>query len=158
MSEGISVLTHMLKIIGLITRLGQLDFAMDDKLSQNLILQSFSKFFSQFVINYYMNKLNTSLPELLNILKTNKNHFKSEKVPILLVDKISKKKTGHKGSNKKKKMNPKANISNKKVKSVSVKDTYFYYKKNGYWNRNCKHYLASLKQKEANIAKNLYKI
>ena len=60
-----------------------------------------------------MNKLNISLPELLNILKIAESHFKGEKTPVLLVDKISKKK-GKKSS--KKKMNPKTSISKKKIK------------------------------------------
>ena len=114
MSEGTSIQTHVLKMIDLITRLGQLDFAMDGELSQDLIQQSLSEFFSQFVINYHMNKLNISLPELLNMLKITESHFKSEKTPVLLVDKISKKKTGKKSSNKNKKMNPKASISKKR--------------------------------------------
>ena len=49
-----------------------------------------------------MYKLNTSLPELLNILKIVESHFKSEKAHVLLIDKISKKKIGNNGSNKKK--------------------------------------------------------
>ena len=62
--------THILKMIDLITRLGQLGFAMDGELSQDLILQSLPDSFSQFVINYHMNKLNISLSKLLNMLKT----------------------------------------------------------------------------------------
>ena len=99
MTEGTSVQTHVLKMIDLITHLGQLDFAMDGKLSQDLILQSLSDFFSQFVINYHMNKLNISLPKLLNILKTTESYFKGEKAPVLFVDKINKKK-GKKSSKK----------------------------------------------------------
>ena len=67
-----------------------------------------------------MNKLNISLPKLLNMLKIEESHFKDEKTPVLLVDKINKKK-GKKSS--KKKLNPKANISKKKVKKIFVKDT-----------------------------------
>ena len=52
-----------------------------------------------------MNKLNISLLELLNMLKATESYFKGEKAPVLLVNKISKKK-GKKGS--KKKLNPKA--------------------------------------------------
>ena len=52
-------------VINLITRLGQLNFMMDGELNQDLILQSLSESFSQFIMNYHMNKLNTSLPELL---------------------------------------------------------------------------------------------
>ena len=67
-----------------------------------------------------MNKWNTSLPELLNMLKTVESHFKDEKASVLPVDKISKKKY-KKGL--KKKMNPKASISKKKTKKISAKDT-----------------------------------
>ena len=95
---------YVLKMIDLITHLGQLGFALDGELSQNLILQSLSDSFSQFVINYYMNKLNISLPELLNMLKIVKSHFKGEKAQVLHVDKISKKKAK---KHSKKKMNPK---------------------------------------------------
>ena len=86
-------------------------------------MQSLPDFFSQFVINYHMNKLNISLPKLLNMLKIAKSHFKGEKAQILHVNKISKKKT-KKGS--KKKMNPKASISKKKVKKVSTKGTCYH--------------------------------
>ena len=91
---------HVLKMIDLITRLGQLGFTMDGELSQDLILQSLSDFFSQFVVNFHISKLNISLPKQLNILKIAESHFKDEKALVLLVDKISKKK-GKKGSKKK---------------------------------------------------------
>ena len=92
-----------------------------------------------------MNKLNSSLPELLNMLKTTESHFKGDKARILHVDNTSKKK-GKKGS--KKKLNPKASISKKKVKKVSAKGTCYQCGKEGYWKRNCKDYLASLKYKQ----------
>ena len=94
MTEGSSVQEHILKVIDLLTRLDQLGFVMDEELSQNLIMQSLSESFAQFVMNYHMNKLNTSLPELLNILKTTESHIKKEKAPLLLVGKTSKKKSG----------------------------------------------------------------
>ena len=65
-----------------------------------MILQSLLNFFSQFVINYYMNKLNTTLSELLNMLKIAESHFNSEKAPLLLVEK-KKMKVGRKGSKRK---------------------------------------------------------
>ena len=102
---------------------------MDGELSQNLILQSLPNFFSQFVINYHMNKLNISLPELLNMLKIAESHFKGEKAQVLHVDKISKKKV-KKGS--KKMLNPKANIPKKKAKKVSVKGTCHHCGKEGH--------------------------
>ena len=142
---------HVLKMIDLITHLGQQDFAIDGELSQNLILQSLSDSFSQFVINYHMNKLNISLPELLNLLKTAERYFKGEKTEVLHVDKISKKKAKN-GS--KKKLNPKAGISKKKVKKVSVKGTCYHCGKEDHWKRNCKEYLAIMKP--VNVAKGLY--
>ena len=100
-----------------------------------------------------MNKLNISLPKLLNILKIVESYFKREKTPVLLVDKINKKK-GKKDS--KKKLNPKAGISKKKVKKISTKGTCYHYGKDGHWKENCKEYLVTVKQ--ANVAKGLYMI
>ena len=114
---------------------------MDGELSQDLILQFLPDSFSQFVINYHINKLNISLPKLLNMLKIAKSHFKGEKAPVLHVDKISKKKAKN-GS--KKKLNPKASISKKKAKKVSAIDTCYQCGKEGYWKRNCKEYLATV--------------
>ena len=71
---------------------------MDGELSQDLILQSLPESFAQFVVNYHMNKLNTSLPELLNMLKIAESHIKKEKAPLLLVGKTSKKKSGDRKS------------------------------------------------------------
>ena len=153
MTEGTSVRTYVLKMIDLITCLGQLGFAMDGELSQNLILQSLPDSFSQFVINYHMNKLNTSLSKLLNMLKTVESHFKGEKTLVLLVDKINKKKD-KKGS--KKKMNPKDGISNKRMKKVSIEGTCYHYGKESHWKKNCKEYLAIVKL--TIIAKSLYMI
>ena len=100
-----------------------------------------------------MNKLNISLPELLNMLKIVESHFKGEKAPILLVDKIGKKKAK---KSFKKKMNPKAGISKKKAKKVYTKGTCYNYGKEDHWKRNCKEYLATVKL--INIAKGLYMI
>ena len=101
MTEGTSVQNHVLMVIDLITRLGQLGFVMDGELNQDLILQSLPDSFSQFVLNYHMNKLDIFLPELLNILKIVENHIKGEKGSLLMVDKN---KYGRKGSRKVKKL------------------------------------------------------
>ena len=68
-----------------------------------------------------MNKLNTSPPELLNMLKIVESYFKGEKAPVLPVDKINKKK-GKKGY--KKKMNPKTGISKKKKSKEGLRYRY----------------------------------
>ena len=76
-----------------------------------------------------MNKLNTSLPELLNMLKTTESYFKSEKALVLLIDKINKKKDK---KSFKKKLNPNAGISKKKTKKVSAKDTGYHCGRKGH--------------------------
>ena len=156
MTEGSSVQNHVLMVIDLITRLGQLGFVMDGELSQDLILQSLPELFSQFVVNY-MNKLNSSLPELLNMLKTAESHIKKDKAPLLLVDGISKKKAAKKGS--KRRLNPKGGINKrKKGKKTSGQSTCFHCGKAGHWKRNYKVYLATVKTDANNAPKGMYKI
>ncbi|XP_074367021.1 uncharacterized protein LOC141707638 isoform X1 [Apium graveolens] len=83
MSEGSSVNDHVLKMINLIERLGQLGFAMDGEVSLDLVLQSLPSSFSQFVVNFHMNKLDVSLPELHNMLKTAESNFPPKKSYVL---------------------------------------------------------------------------
>ena len=154
MIEGTSIQNHILMVINLITRLSQLGFVMDGELSQDLILQSLSELFSQFIVNYHMNKLNSSLPELLNMLKTIESYIKKDKAPLLLVEGISKKKAGKKGS--KRRLNPKSDINKKKRrKKVFGQMTYFHCSKAGHWKRNCKAYLAIMKSGANNAPKDV---
>ena len=55
----------------------------------DLILQSLTSSFAQFVMNYNMNKLNYTLPELLNILVSNEETLKGSKGTILAVEQAS---------------------------------------------------------------------
>ena len=59
-----------------------------------------------------MNKLNSFLLELLNMLKIVESHIKKDKAPLLLMDGISKKKADKKGSVRR--LNPKDSINKKK--------------------------------------------
>ena len=68
MIEGFSVNTHILKIIGYIKKLNQLGFVMDHKLTVDLVLQLLPQNFSQFIMNYQINKLDSTLPKLFNML------------------------------------------------------------------------------------------
>ena len=104
-----------------------------------------------------MNKLNTSLPELLNMLKTAESHTKKEKAPLLLVDRINKKKSGKKGFSRK--LNPKGGINkNKKGKKAAKQSTCFFCGKAGHWKRNCKAYLANVKPGASDAPKGMYEI
>ena len=105
-----------------------------------------------------MNKLNTIVPKLLNMLQIAESHFKSDKANLLLVDK-KKKMAKDKGSKKNKKLNPKdSNFKRKKVKKVFKDGTYFHGNKQGHWKKDCKSYLASVKLDADGASKGLYMI
>ena len=94
-----------------------------------------------------MNKLDNTLPEMLNMLKTAKEAFKKKKGQVLLVQsfRITKKK-----DNKNKGVVFKANKLIGGIKKD--KGTCHHCGKEGYWRRNCKEYLATVKAKKLNEA------
>jgi len=146
MSEGSSVNDHVLKMINLIERLGQLGFAMDGELSQDLVLQSLPSSFSQFVVNFHMNKLDVSLPELHNMLKTAESNFPPKKSSVLLIGEGSNPKKRKRNPSKKKKVGEKTPVP-PKAEDPKSKVVCFHCNKVGHWKRNCKVYLAELKKK-----------
>ena len=79
MSEGSPVGPHVLEMINLIKKLARLGFLMDHELSVDLVLQSLPPSFSQFILNYNMNKLKASLSKLLNMLRSAEPNLKKEK-------------------------------------------------------------------------------
>ena len=70
MKEGTSVAQHAQKMYDYIERLQKLGYVMDNELYIDLILHSLSSTFSHFVINFNMHKMEVTLPELCNMLKT----------------------------------------------------------------------------------------
>ncbi|XP_070667875.1 uncharacterized protein [Malus domestica] len=84
MVKGASVHQHVPKMIGLIEQLENLSTLLDGELAQDFILASLSDTFSQFVMNYKMNKMDSTLSELLNILVTAEKTMKKENVWGLL--------------------------------------------------------------------------
>ena len=100
MFEGSPVRPHMLKIIRFITQLEQLGWTMDHDLSIDLVLTSLLKSYSQFVLNFNMNKIETTLSGLLNMLTKTEMTIVKEKYLIHLV-------SSKKGSFKKKKVTKK---------------------------------------------------
>ena len=69
MVEGSSAVQHGLKMNGYIEQLANLGVLMDHELSIDLILQSLPDSYASFVLNYQMNKISTTIPELINMLK-----------------------------------------------------------------------------------------
>ncbi|KAL8104443.1 hypothetical protein AgCh_028601 [Apium graveolens] len=147
MSDGSSVNDHVLKMINLIERLGQLGFSMDEELSQDLVFQSLPSSFSQFVVNFHIKKLDVSLPELHNMLKITESNFPPKKSFVLLIGEDSNPKNRKKNPSKKKKVNEKKPIP-PKAEDPKSKAVCFHCNKVGHWKRNCKVYLVELKKKK----------
>ena len=99
MQEGTSPIQYALKMQGYIVRLDQLGFGMDNELSIDLILDGLPDSFAQFVLNYRMNDKETTIPELINLLKTIELTLMKEGKTVMLVNSSSSKK----GSKNKKK-------------------------------------------------------
>ena len=129
---------------GYIVRLGQLGFGMDNKLSIDLILVGLPYNFSQFVLNYRMNDKETSIPEMLNLLKTVEPTLMKEGKTVMLVNSSSSKKGS---KNKKKKITKQmGGAAKKKVKETSSKGICVHCGKEGHWKINCKAYMESKKK------------
>ena len=150
MEVGSSVATHVLKMIGLIEKLEKLGFMLHHQLSVDLILQSLPPSFSNFVMNFNLTQVETStLPELLNMLKTAEDSIKKEKGYVLMVEPSKKRKFK---SGPKKTIKKAFKPTDKIKKEKKPKGTCFHCGKDGHWKRNCKAYLESLKEKKLNEA------
>ena len=65
--------------------LERLGFPLGKELANDLILQSFPDRFSQFILNFNMNDMNKSLPELLAMLRTAEQNLKSKGKSIMMI-------------------------------------------------------------------------
>ncbi|KAJ8763397.1 hypothetical protein K2173_002280 [Erythroxylum novogranatense] len=156
MAPGSSVELHVLQMIGYIEKLGQLGYDLHLESSIDLVLQSLTPSFSQFIINFHMNIEEVSLVELLNMLKAAERCLKKESSSAFIVGSSSSKNKG-KTLKKKKKKNKNQKISAEVekpedgVKKKNVKGTCFHCDEAGHWKRNCKAYLASLEEKKLSV-------
>ena len=75
---------------------------MDNELSIGLILAGLLNSFAQFMLNYKMNDKETSIPELINLLKTVEPTLKKEGKTVMLVDSSNSKNSSK--NNKKRKI------------------------------------------------------
>ena len=116
-------------------------------MSQDLVLQLILSSFSQFVVNFHMNKLDVSLPELHNMLKTAESNFPPKKSSVLLIGEGSNPKKRKRNPSKKKKVGEKTPVP-PKAEDPKSKVVCFHCNKVGHWKSNCKVYLAELKKKK----------
>ena len=85
MAEGSPVGAHVLKMIGYIENLERLGFSLGQELVTDLILQSLLESYSQFIMNYNMNEMEKTLPELLSTLKTTELNLKKLKPSSIMM-------------------------------------------------------------------------
>ena len=165
MAEGTSVGPHVLKMIGYIENLEKMGFPFPLELAIDLILQSLPESYSQFVMNYNMNEIDKTLPQLLSMLRTAEANIKKAKPNAVLMvqkDKGKGKAQGKaKGKNKKgQKPKPYAKpIDALKPKGgVPKEGDCFHCGKTGHWKRNCALYLEELKKGSQTSASGIYVI
>jgi hypothetical protein len=84
--EGALVGPHVLKMIKYVENFERLGFPLRKELATNLILQSLPDRFSQFVLNFNMNDIDKTLPELLAMLRTAEQNLKSKGKSILMIE------------------------------------------------------------------------
>ncbi|CAL9076301.1 unnamed protein product [Musa textilis] len=89
-TERTPVQNHVLKMIEWIEKFTGLRMVLEDNLCVDIVLQSLSDSFSQFIMNFNMNKLEVTLPELLNMLREAESTIKKEK-PVLYTGETRKK-------------------------------------------------------------------
>ncbi|KAK8662833.1 hypothetical protein V6N13_024720 [Hibiscus sabdariffa] len=150
MSEGSPVGAHVIKMMGYIQTLEKLGFALNDELTVDVVLQSLPDSFNQFVLNFNMNEINKTLPQLLGMLRTvESNMKKGGSKSILMVREAKgkgKKVTKSKGTGKTK---PKGKEALKPKGGVSKDGKCFHCGKPGHWKRNCPVYLEEVKKAKA---------
>ncbi|KAK8612697.1 hypothetical protein V6N13_092808 [Hibiscus sabdariffa] len=98
MSEGSPVGAHVIKMMGYIQTLEKLGFPLKDELATDVILQSLPDSFKPFVLNFKMNEINKTLPQLLGMLRTAKSDLKKNGFKSILIVREAKRKGNKKES------------------------------------------------------------
>ena len=149
MEENSSVSEHILKMSGLHNRLSQLDINLPDEAVIDRILQSLPPSYKSFVMNYNMQGMVKTIPEVFSMLKSAEVEIKKEH-QVLMVNKTTSFKKGKGKKNFKKDGKgvaaPGKPVAGKKPKHGPKPETEcFYCKGSGHWKRNCPKYLANNK-------------
>src|SRR5215216_2463058 len=159
MEENSSFSEHILKMSGLHNRLSQLGVNLPDDSVIDRILQSLPPSYKSFVMNFNMQGMKKTIPELYSMLKSAEVEIKKEH-QVLMVNKTTSFKKGKGKKNFKKDGKrvaaPGKSVAGKKPKHGPKPETEFFYcKGNGQWKRNYPKYLA---EKKAGNVKCIYDI
>ncbi|KAL4310633.1 hypothetical protein GQ457_01G017150 [Hibiscus cannabinus] len=152
MSEGSPVGAHVIKIMGYIQTLEKLGFALNDELAIDVVLQSLPDSFSQFILNFNMNEIEKTLPQLLGMLRiVEGNMKKGGSKSVLMVREAKGKGKGKKVAKSKGngKTKPKGKEELKPKGGVNKDGKCFHCGKTGHWKRNCPIYLEEVKKAKA---------
>src|SRR3954468_16209720 len=147
MEEGSSMSEHVLKMYGHANKFWSLGIIIPNDLGVHRVLQSLPPSYKNFVMNYNMQCMDKTLPELFSMLKSAEVEIKKEH-QVLLVNKTTKLKKQGKSKKKGnfKKGGKKVTVPAKETKAGPKPDTEcFYCKGEGHWRRNCPKYFADLK-------------
>ncbi|KAK8660380.1 hypothetical protein V6N13_051306 [Hibiscus sabdariffa] len=93
MNEGSLVGAHVSKMMNYIQTLEKLGFPLKNELATDVMLQSLPNSFKPFVLNFNMNEMDKTLPQLLGMLRTAEGNIKKNiSKSILIVLKANRKK------------------------------------------------------------------
>ncbi|KAK9004411.1 hypothetical protein V6N11_002212 [Hibiscus sabdariffa] len=150
MSEGSLVGAHVIKMMGYIQMLEKLGFPLNDELAIDVVLQSLLDSFNQFVLNFNMNEINKTLPQLLGMLRTAESKMKKGGSKSILMVREARRK-GKKAAKSKDigKTKRKGKNALKPKGGISKEGMCFHCEKPGHWKRNCHVYLEEVKKAKA---------
>ena len=86
MYDGQSVQDHYLTMIKDLEELEKLGVILDRDFQIDVILQSLSDAYDQFIMNFHMHKMQCTLAELMNMLVTTELSLKGSKGSVLTVE------------------------------------------------------------------------
>ncbi|KAK8985826.1 hypothetical protein V6N11_047319 [Hibiscus sabdariffa] len=150
MSERSPVGAHLIKM-GYIETLEKLRFPLKNELATSVILQSLPDSFKPFVLNFNMNEINKTLPQLLGMLRTIESDLKKNGSKSILMVREAKGKGKKKAKSKSNgKSKPKGYDALKPEGGISKERKCFHCDKAGHWKRNCPLYLEEVKKAKTN--------